>query len=576
MIGERYLEQRSALAAILGSLIALAQQTDAPAEITQPLRDLLSSLTKPLTLVVVGEVKAGKSSLLNALFGQEFCKADVLPATDRIYVFKYGEQARDVPIAEHLTERYLPIKFLKDYQIVDTPGTNTIVANHQAITEGFIPVADLILFVFSITNPWAASAWDMLRLIGQQWRKNLVFVLQQSDLRDPGEVAAIIRHLDQTILQILGSSRPVFAVSAKKALEAKLSGEPLDRDPRWPESRFGTLEAWITRTVQESEARGGKIDSIVQTAQVLLTSLRNRIHASLEMLRSDQEKLAQIRGGLEARKARTLRHLEGFVREFEVAYDACRERGEALLEQRLSVGHTLKMLVGAGGTEKEFQDEVQSELKAKLQGEVEHAVTLLESDLRSIWQDLQERVHAQFTTDPKKAVRTVMPGFLSQRQHVLQRLELTLLEQTSDARIKQQLQSLFGETTRWLRIPTGVAAAGGIFTIIAALTHTAILDVTGTLAGVAALSGTLYAIIRRRKTLREYRRQMDEKRAQLTQAIEQQLRQSIDLFYQEIGQMFAPLESFCTAEAQRHLPIQQQLDAIEQQLLTVRSAKGAQ
>ncbi|MBV9490911.1 MAG: dynamin family protein [Verrucomicrobia bacterium] len=576
MIGERYLEQRSALAAILGSLIALAQQTDAPAEITQPLRDLLSSLTKPLTLVVVGEVKAGKSSLLNALFGQEFCKADVLPATDRIYVFKYGEQARDVPIAEHLTERYLPIKFLKDYQIVDTPGTNTIVANHQAITEGFIPVADLILFVFSITNPWAASAWDMLRLIGQQWRKNLVFVLQQSDLRDPGEVAAIIRHLDQTILQILGSSRPVFAVSAKKALEAKLSGEPLDRDPRWSESRFGALEAWITRTVQESEARGGKIDSIVQTAQVLLTSLRNRIHASLEMLRSDQEKLAQIRGGLEARKARTLRHLEGFVREFEVAYDACRERGEALLEQRLSVGHTLKMLVGAGGTEKEFQDEVQSELKAKLQGEVEHAVTLLESDLRSIWQDLQERVHAQFTTDPKKAVRTVMPGFLSQRQHVLQRLELTLLEQTSDARIKQQLQSLFGETTRWLRIPTGVAAAGGIFTIIAALTHTAILDVTGTLAGVAALSGTLYAIIRRRKTLREYRRQMDEKRAQLTQAIEQQLRQSIDLFYQEIGQMFAPLESFCTAEAQRHLPIQQQLDAIEQQLLTVRSAKGAQ
>ena len=226
MIGERYLEQRSALTAVLGSLIALAQQTHAPPEIPQHLRDLLSSLSDPLTLVVVGEVKAGKSSLLNALFGHEFCKADVLPATDKVYVFKYGAPPRDIPVSEHLTERYMPVKFLRDFQVVDTPGTNTIVAHHQAITENFIPVADLILFVFSITNPWAASAWDMLRLIGQQWRKNLVFILQQADLRDPAEVATIIRYLEQTTLQILGSRHPVFAVSAKKAREAKLSGQP--------------------------------------------------------------------------------------------------------------------------------------------------------------------------------------------------------------------------------------------------------------------------------------------------------------------------------------------------------------
>ena len=167
-----------------------------------------------------------------------------------------------------------------------------------------------------------------------------------------------------------------------------------------------------------------------------------------------------------------------------------------------------------------------------------------------------------------------MPGFSSQRQELLQRLQLTLLEQTSDARIKGQLQSLFGETTRWLRIPTGVAAAGGVFTIIAALTHTAILDFTGTLAGVAALTGTLYAVMRRRKTLREYRRQMDEKRAQLARAVQQQLQYAVDHFYQEVTQMFAPLESFCTAEAQRHLPIQQRLDEIERQLLALGPNEG--
>jgi hypothetical protein len=89
---------------------------------------------------------------------------------------------------------------------------------------------------------------------------------------------------------------------------------------------------------------------------------------------------------------------------------------------------------------------------------------------------------------------------------------------------------------------------------------------------VAALTGTLYAVFRRRKTLRAYRQQMDEKRAQLAEAVQQQLKQAIDLFYHEIGQMFAPLESFSIAEAQRHLPIQQQLDGIEKQLLALHAS----
>ncbi|MBK7009342.1 MAG: dynamin family protein [Saprospiraceae bacterium] len=36
-----------------------------------------------------------------------------------------------------------------------TPGTNTIVAHHQEITEKFIPYSDLIVFVFEAKNPIA-------------------------------------------------------------------------------------------------------------------------------------------------------------------------------------------------------------------------------------------------------------------------------------------------------------------------------------------------------------------------------------------------------------------------------------
>jgi GTPase SAR1 family protein len=516
---------------------------------------------------VVGEVKAVKSSLLNALFGQEFCKVDVLPATDKIYVFKYGETEHDVAVSEDLTERYRPIPFLKNFNIVDTPGTNTIVASHHEITTGYVPLADLIVFVFSVANPWAASAWEFLRLLGNRWKKNIVFVLQQADLRSPEEVEVIIKHLNQTILQILGSSRPIFAVAAKKALQAKLKSNPPE-EQLWQESNFGALEKWISETVTQSEQRGGKLRSTAQTAQVVANSIQVRLQSSVDLLKSDQEKLGTIRRSLEARKGQTLRQVGGFMREMEMAYDNCRERGEKLLEERLTLMQTFKMIFSGGRWEKDFQDQVERDVRTKVQEQIEHALGLLESDLRGIWQDLQERVQVQF--DTKRQVRAALPGFLSQRGIILQKLQLTLLEQTSDAKIKEQLQSWFGETARWLRVPAGVAAAGGVFTIIAALAHAAILDVTGTVAGLAAAAGTVYAVLRRRHILREYRQRMNEKRAQLSDAVETQLRNAITAFYHEVGATFDPLESFCLAEAHRILPLRERVDEIERSLVELK------
>ena len=110
-------------------------------------------------------------------------------------------------------------------------------------------------------------------------------------------------------------------------------------------------------------------------------------------------------------------------------------------------------------------------------------------------------------------------------------------------------------------MPTSVVAAGGIATVIAALTHTALLDVTGTVAGSAALTGTLYAVWRRRKILHQYRDQMNEKRGELTRAVEPQLRHAIEAFYHEVGLTFSPLENFCDAESKRHAPLRDRIVA---------------
>ncbi len=400
-----------------------------------------------------------------------------------------------------------------------------------------------------------------------------MFVLQQADLRSSEQVQDIIKHLEQVILQHLGSSRPIFAVSAEKALQAKLASDPPD-EKLWRESNFAALENWISETVTQSDERAGKLRSTAQTAQIVANSIQVRLQSSLDLLKSDQEKLDTIRRSLEARKGQTLRQVGGFIREMEMAYDNCRERGEKLLEERLSLLKTLKMIFSGGRWEKDFQDQVEKDVRTKVQEQIEHALGLLESDLRGIWQDLQERVQVQFDSDTKRQVRPALPGFLSQRGIILQRLQLTLLEQTSDAKIKEQLQNWFGETARWLRVPAGVAAAGGVFTIIAALAHAAILDVTGTVAGLAAAAGTLYAVLRRRHILREYRRRMNEKRSELAEAVETQLRNAITAFYHEVAATFDPLESFCLAGAHRILPLKERLDEIERSLVELKQSTG--
>src|SRR5882757_1786844 len=106
MLSDNFFQTRADIGTALFSLSTLAHDLHAPQETIRTLNELGTSIREPFLFVVVGEVKAGKSSLLNALFGREFCKVDVLPATDKIYVFKYAEEEQNVSVNAQLTECY--------------------------------------------------------------------------------------------------------------------------------------------------------------------------------------------------------------------------------------------------------------------------------------------------------------------------------------------------------------------------------------------------------------------------------------------------------------------------------------
>jgi len=108
-------------------------------------------------LVIVGEFNAGKSAFINALLGQKMLKEGVTPTTSQVTILRYGETAGSNLVEEGHTLMLFPVDLLSELSIVDTPGTNAVIRQHEELTTNFIPRADLVLFVTSADRPFTES-----------------------------------------------------------------------------------------------------------------------------------------------------------------------------------------------------------------------------------------------------------------------------------------------------------------------------------------------------------------------------------------------------------------------------------
>jgi small GTP-binding protein len=176
--------------------------------------EILTGIDELFLLVIVGEFNSGKSSFINALFGQKARVEGPVPVDDRITIMHYGGEAEERAVSPFVTERRLPIEFLRNIAIVDTPGTNSVVRQHQEITEDFIPRADLVLFITSIDRPLTESERQFLSYI-QQWGKKIVLVLNKTDTKDEAETREVMEFVDDKCRELLGFRPLIFPISAK-------------------------------------------------------------------------------------------------------------------------------------------------------------------------------------------------------------------------------------------------------------------------------------------------------------------------------------------------------------------------
>src|SRR4030067_226105 len=124
-------DARSLLNDIRASLIQFGASTEDHETLAHSIRQL----DELFLLVVVGEFNSGKSAFINALLGQNLLKEGVTPTTTQINVLKFGTTQERTVEDENLHTLTAPVELLAELNIVDTPGPNSTIRQHETITQ---------------------------------------------------------------------------------------------------------------------------------------------------------------------------------------------------------------------------------------------------------------------------------------------------------------------------------------------------------------------------------------------------------------------------------------------------------
>ena len=270
--------------------------------------ELRSGLNAPFLFVVVGEVKSGKSSFVNALLGETICQVDAAPCTDVIQQIVYSESRFEEDIHPLLKKIGLPLPILQTIAIVDTPGTNTVIENHQEITRNFIPNSDLVLMVFPAKNPYTRSAWDLLDYVREDWRKRTIFILQQADLARPDEIQTNLAKVRELALQKGIPDPQIFATSAEQEKQGSDT------------SGFAAVRQFIRETITGGRHYRLKLESILKTADQIMQQVESSIENRQQRLDADKAAVNKVKQRLASGHKQSAYELQSLIARLSDAY----------------------------------------------------------------------------------------------------------------------------------------------------------------------------------------------------------------------------------------------------------------
>jgi len=317
MGGRTFADERDRLRRALSELAGLAADRGSP-KAAEAARDLDAKLAgNRFNVVVLGEFKRGKTTFVNALLGAEVLPAAVVPLTSVVTAVTWGEEVR-ARVAYHdgreeevrvqdlprfVTERdnpgnrlgvanaflSFPAEELRDgVFLVDTPGVGSVYRHNTDAARAFLPEADVAILLTSADPPISDAERSFLEEVRDEAAR-MFFVLNKADYLtgiDRDEAIAFTRGV---IVDAVGHDVPLYPMSAKQALIAKLVGDQEELEASGLPAFERDLRAFLLH-----EKGRAILDSVSSRALRLVDAERNSIDVQERALELSERELEEV------------------------------------------------------------------------------------------------------------------------------------------------------------------------------------------------------------------------------------------------------------------------------------------
>jgi GTPase SAR1 family protein len=226
-------------------------------------------------VAVVGEFKRGKSTLVNALLGEDILPTGVLPLTAvstelsfgdpgvvvefldgdtlrissehiGVYVTEAGNPGNGRGVARVEVRGRWPL-VEPGVVLVDTPGIASLHQHNTEAGRAALLDADGAVVVLSADAPLSEQERDLLGVLAER-RSPTFFVLNKSDHLGDDELDEVQEFVTKTLADVLGAEVRVFAVDARTALATAAATR---RDRQLEGLEFSEFAAELSRFISD-------------------------------------------------------------------------------------------------------------------------------------------------------------------------------------------------------------------------------------------------------------------------------------------------------------------------------------
>lgn len=196
-----------------------------------------------ITVAVIGQFKRGKSTLSNAILGDEIMPVGIVPITSAVTKVKYGEKSAQVyfnngavkdvdfdDLSHYISEQenqdnelgvkevvlHSPSEFLKNgLTYVDTPGVGSFHKNNTEVAYEHMKESDAVIFLLSVDSPINQIEIDFLYNT-REYAGKFYFAVNKVDTVDKADLDAYLKYIEKLLKELMNVKEiTLYPVSSK-------------------------------------------------------------------------------------------------------------------------------------------------------------------------------------------------------------------------------------------------------------------------------------------------------------------------------------------------------------------------